>query len=311
MAMLKRQAFEYKIAMQGKIEATASSQVRSKQAGLIQKLYIRNGQQVRAGQILAELDRAELVLALEKARNQVAARKADYQDRLIRQRIDIQKEEELSPELRQGFRISSGLADAEIALREAELNLSYATLKSPIKGTVANVEIKTFPYISPDKPLCTVYSAAQLEVVGEVLESEVGQLTQGQRAIVQTVMGEKSYEAILQEINPLVNEKGLVKVRLKLLTSEGLLLGMNVQAQIIVPRRQTLVVPKEAVVIRSGKKVVFTAEKGLAKWNYVETGLENEQSVEVIKGLQAGQQVIVDNNLQLAHDAPVKVRDKP
>lgn len=304
---LKTQAFEYKVALQGKVEARASSQVRSKQAGLIQKLYVSNGQTVGAGQTLAELDRTELALALEKARNQVAARKADYQDRLLRQRIDIQKEEELSPELRQSFRISSGLADAEIALKEAELNLGYTSIKSPIAGTVANLDFKTFQYISPDKPLCTVYSAGQLEVVGEVLESEVGQLKLGQKAIIQTVLGEKSYEAILQEINPLVNEKGLVKVRLRLLTSEGLLLGMNVQAQIIVPRQQTLVVPKDAVVIRSGKKVVFTMDDGLAKWNYVETGLENEQSIEIIKGLQTGQKAIITNNLQLAHDAPVKV----
>ncbi len=300
--------FIYSVTLQGKIEAQFQSQVRFKQAGSITKLYVRNGQNIGTGQLLAELDKTELQLALAKAQNQVAARTADYQDKLLQQRIDLKDENEISKELRQSFRIGSGLADAEIALKEAQLKLEQATLKSPIAGIVADLEFKTYQYISPDKALCTVYSAGQLEVAGEVLESEIGQLRLGQKATVEAVTGTQTFEAVLQEINPLVNEKGLVKIRLRLLNPQGLLVGMNVQAQINVPRQETLVVPKEAVVIRSGKKVVFTVgDDGLAKWNYVETGLENQQEVEITKGLKTAQKVIISNNLQLAHDAPVKV----
>jgi len=305
---LQSKAFLYSVALQGKIEAQAQSELRFRQSGTITQLNIRNGQNISAGQTVAELDKKALELALAKAQNQVDARTSDYQDRLLQQRIDLKDENEISKELRRSFKISSGLADAEIALKEAQLALSEASLKSPISGIVANLDFKKHQYISPDKALCTVYSSGQLEVVGEVLESEVGQLSIGQKATVEAVIGKQSFEAVLQEINPSVNAKGLVKIRLRLLNTQGLLVGMNVQANIQVPRQQTLIVPKEAIVIRSGKKVVFTVgEDGLAKWNYVETGLENQSEIEITKGLKGGEKIIITNNLQLAHDAPVKV----
>jgi RND family efflux transporter MFP subunit len=305
---LQSKAFLYSVALQGKIEAQAQSELRFRQSGTITQLNIRNGQNISAGQTVAELDKKALELALAKAQNQVDARTSDYQDRLLQQRIDLKDENEISKELRRSFKISSGLVDAEIALKEAQLALSESSLKSPISGIVANLDFKKHQYISPDKALCTVYSSGQLEVVGEVLESEVGQLSIGQKATVEAVIGKQSFEAVLQEINPSVNAKGLVKIRLRLLNTQGLLVGMNVQANIQVPRQQTLIVPKEAIVIRSGKKVVFTVgEDGLAKWNYVETGLENQNEVEITKGLKGGEKVIITNNLQLAHDAPVKV----
>ena len=66
-------------------------------------------------------------------------------------------------------------------------------------------------------------------------------------------------------------------------------------------------VAKEAIVMKSGKPVVFTEENGLAKWNYVSTGRENGKEIEILSGIKAGQNVIVSNNLQLAHDAPIIV----
>jgi hypothetical protein len=82
---------------------------------------------------------------------------------------------------------------------------------------------------------------------------------------------------------------------------------MSVQITFIIPYNKNIIVPKEAVVIRSGKHVVFTAERGLAKWNYVTVGRENGKEIEIIEGLKENQAVIITNNLQLAHDAPVKV----
>jgi Na+-driven multidrug efflux pump len=70
-----------------------------------------------------------------------------------------------------------------------------------------------------------------------------------------------------------------------------------------------LVVPKSAVVLRSGKQVVFTLTEDKAYWNYVHTGLENADSYTIIDGLKEGDIVITSGNINLAHEAPVKVID--
>lgn len=69
-----------------------------------------------------------------------------------------------------------------------------------------------------------------------------------------------------------------------------------------------LVVPKSAVVERSGRKVVFTYENGLAKWNYVSIAHENETSVVIAEGLKVGALVIIEGNLNLGHDAKVEIK---
>lgn len=66
-------------------------------------------------------------------------------------------------------------------------------------------------------------------------------------------------------------------------------------------------VPKKAVVLRSGRQVVFTWEDGKALWNYVTTGAENFDSYVIEEGLRPGQIIIVDGNEDLAHESPVVV----
>ena len=72
---------------------------------------------------------------------------------------------------------------------------------------------------------------------------------------------------------------------------------------------QHLVVPNSAVVLRSGRQVVFTVgdKKDKAMWNYVHTGLENMGEYTIVDGLEEGMEVIVSGNVNLAHEAPVKI----
>lgn len=68
-----------------------------------------------------------------------------------------------------------------------------------------------------------------------------------------------------------------------------------------------LVIPKQAVILRSEKQVVFTFASDRAKWVYVKTGLENISSFSITEGLQEGDSVIYEGNLNLAHDAGVTI----
>ena len=84
--------------------------------------------------------------------------------------------------------------------------------------------------------------------------------------------------------------------------------GMNVRVSVKRSVAGQLVVPKTAVVLRTGKQVVFTLKDGRAVWNYVTTGLENMTEYTVTgEGMEEGAQVIVTGNVNLAHESPVKV----
>jgi len=72
-----------------------------------------------------------------------------------------------------------------------------------------------------------------------------------------------------------------------------------------------IVVPKTAIVLRSGKQVMFTVKDNIAMWNYVTTGLENLTEYTLTNweasGLQEGMRVITTGNVNLAHETPVKI----
>ena len=77
-----------------------------------------------------------------------------------------------------------------------------------------------------------------------------------------------------------------------------------------------LLVPQEAILHRGGRKLVFVHQDGLAKWRYVQTGLENEDFAEILpaerqgEGVVEGEQVLVEGHFTLAHDARIKIADE-
>lgn len=116
-------------------------------------------------------------------------------------------------------------------------------------------------------------------------------------------------EALLTTDGLLIGQSGIASINIKLHTMSKVhsYFCMTRRAILKIPARKTLLVPKEAVVIRGNRPVVFTVEGNLAKWNYVEIGRNNGVEIEIISGLTKADQVIVSNNLQLAHEAAIKI----
>jgi multidrug efflux pump subunit AcrA (membrane-fusion protein) len=71
--------------------------------------------------------------------------------------------------------------------------------------------------------------------------------------------------------------------------------------------KNRLLVPKEALLMRDQRALVFVAQEGLAKWHYVDVGEGNEEFIEIGSGIVAGDTVIVDGHYTLAHDVRVRI----
>ena len=150
-------------------------------------------------------------------------------------------------------------------------------------------------------------SHQQLEVVFSVLENELSFVKKNQAVTITSFVDKsKNYMGVVSEINPMVDENGLIQVKAKVNIPDNTLFdGMNVKVIINQPIHDVIVIPKEALVLRSNKEVVFTVKEGLAKWNYVEVLDENSSSYALKKGLKLGDTIIVSGNMNLSHDARV------
>ena len=141
------------------------------------------------------------------------------------------------------------------------------------------------------------------------MESELPLVKRGDKVEVSSFANASgTCSGTISEINPLVDEDGLVSVRAKVNGNIRLFDGMNVRVSVKRSVPDQFVVPKTAVVLRTGKQVIFTLKDGKAMWNYVTTGLENMTEYTVTgDGMEEGAQIIVTGNVNLAHEAPVKV----
>ena len=83
---------------------------------------------------------------------------------------------------------------------------------------------------------------------------------------------------------------------------------MNVKVRVQRLLGKQLVVPKSALLLRSNRKIIFTLKNNRAMWNYVETAQENSESYVVTKGINVGDSVIYEGNINLAHESPVIIK---
>lgn len=296
--------FEFLINSSGIISSENELKVTFQSSGYLEKLSIRNGNQVLKDQVLARLENDVQEFALEKA--QLTFEKA-Y---ITFKNDSLGRTGNINDIVLNTLELNSGLKDARISLQEARLNLENTIIKSPISGIVAELKEKQGHVISSGNELCVVYDPQNLLLTAKVLESDFKHIKLGLIADIYPLsFKDQNYQARIFEINPKVDENGMVELKLKINNPKGLLPGMNANAIIRVPQSKNVIVPREALVIKSGRSVVFTYENGLAKWKYVEVGLDNGVDLEILEGIEAGEQVIISDNLQLAHDARVALSE--
>lgn len=300
--------FTYHIEATGKLQSLSDYTVVAEAGGMLEFFPVSTGSRIEAGQVIARFGTEALRLRVERAKLQVFNAQKEYEsqllgyDKLLQGISDTEK-----ANIKEKLRISSGLLPALQDIKEAEHEMTKAVIKAPFSGIAANVLVQKGQQIKPGMELCRLYNPEQLVMAAKILETDLGLIQSDIKVNVHPLGASKPIGAKLHSINPLVDESGMVTVYLKLQGGgQRLFVGMNTRAEISAPATPALTVPRDALVYRGGRAVVFTLVNGLAKWNYVTTRRENGSEVEVIEGLKAGDEVIISNNIQLAHDAPVK-----
>lgn len=337
--VLQGKTFYQELAGNGKVTASRSAEVRFKTVERIAHVWVRNGQRVQAGQKLAELDKFRLERSLAQAKDNLEQSRLNLQDILIGRGFSLEEidsglsltlpkregAEPSSPPLGESegasdfhlAAIKSGYNKALIAYELAAKELEQATLTAPFSGVVANLTAKVENLSSTGEPFCLVIDDAHPEVAFTVLEIELPMVRPGYSVSV-IPFAERDPQARVwgevTEVNPYVESNGMVKVKARVSNNGRLIEGMNVKVTMRQPMGERLVIPKSAVVMRSGKPVVFTLTRGKAQWNYVEVLAENSDSCTVAprtkeyEGLSAGDTVIVKGNLNLAHDSEISYK---
>ena len=210
----------------------------------IERVLVRNGQQVRRGQVLAQLDQFKLrnaieqqQRAVEQAQLQIEQAHLQMQDVIISQGYDPDKASAIPSDVKHNADVKSGyalakskLATARTALAVAQHELRSGVLIAPFDGVVANLKIQAHQLAQPGQTVCRVIATGDMEVEFRVMEADLCKYNIGMGVNVIPVADKgKQYTAVVNVINPIVDEQGAVTLRAKLSDAQGLFDGMNVE----------------------------------------------------------------------------------
>jgi RND family efflux transporter MFP subunit len=306
-----RKTFVAQVISNGKVLAAQEIPLLFQSQGIIAHIAIENGALVKEGQLIASLQNDAQKLALTEAQLQLDESRVEVSDQLITQGGRRGDTTSVSKEVYAYIKLRSGYNRALLVVQKAQLELSKTLLYCPISGTIANLTVSNYSPAPMDKPFCTLLNRNEMLIRCSILETELAEVVIGQTARIEPVGRPRlKYTARVRDINPVVSSQGLVDVTIQVLKADAMLLsGMNVRVMINKSFPEQIVVPKQSVVERSGRKVIFTYEDGLAKWHYVTIGQENDKEVTIIEGLETGEEVIVSGQLNLGHDAKVAKRE--
>lgn len=309
-AKARKDRFEMELVSNGKAEAREKATLNFLVSDVIDSIFVTNGARVKKGDPILQVDgynarqqRQDALLNLKKA-------ELELRNRLMSEGINDLKDTLRLPAQRlHTIMLQCGYTSAVSSYEKACRDYANIRTTAPFTGIVSDLEAKPFNPSSAYKNVCTLINDSQMEVVFNVLETEIGYIHRDMDVELTPYANQSvTLHGKVSEVNPRIDENGMVKIKATADNASHILVdGMNVS---IILKRQIedkLIVPKTAVLPRQGKKVVFVHQNGKAIWKYVTTGLENSREISIESGLKEGEEVIYENNLGLSHENEVIV----
>lgn len=201
------------------------------------------------------------------------------------------------------------LKQAQVGLDSARQQLSYTKITAPISGVIEQKNVKEHDMASPQNAVYVISSRDQMTVNFSVSEDSMKHMKPGDALTVEK--GGKTYAGSVLEVSSMVDaQTGLFLVKGTVETSEELYTGSTVKVTATTQRvENVMLVPLDVVYYQAGKPYVYVLEQGVAKRVFVETGLFDEESIEITAGLTAQSALITSWSSQLKDGSPVYLVD--
>jgi HlyD family secretion protein len=287
----------------------AEVKVGAQVSGVVVKLYVEIGSNVKKGDLLAEIESSgyNAKVKMAQAQKEIAETEKIYAELEFKRVLFLNQKGGMSQQQLENtqklFELSSSrLAQAVADLDYAKLQLSYTKIYSPINGIVSSVttqegETVTASFTAPT--FVTIIDFNRLEVWAYVDETDIGRIQNGEdvKFTVDTYPGEEfggKVETIYPKAeiqNNVVNYITVINIGKK----DGKIIRPEMTASVGIScgkKDNVLAIPKALVKKENGKTFVYTIKNGNQEKMPIETGISDKKYYEVISGLKENESVI-------------------
>jgi membrane fusion protein (multidrug efflux system) len=307
----------------GTTEGARDVEVRARVSGVLQKQVYKEGEAVRAGAVMFQIDRAGLDIALAQARasqaqelatNEKAKRESGRLKQLADEKAISQRE--YDDAVSAAKQSDAALAAAQARVNDAQLNVSYTNVVAPISGVAQRAQRSEGSLVQAgtDSSLLTTISQTNpIRIRFALSESEYAQLRAGKGSEVRLVMPDGQpypFKGKLNYSGSVIDPRlGTVQLRAEVANPElALLPGQFVRTQLVTGEQEAFLVPQSAVLTGDqGRFVWVIGAEGKAVPKPVEAAQWLGAEWVIRKGLVAGDKVITNNLIKIRPGAAVQV----
>ncbi len=314
----------------GTIEPVTKVEVGTQVSGIISKIYVDYNSVVKKGQVIAELDKTNLLSELTSAKSQLANAQSDldYQKSNFDRYATLFEKGLVSVNDYETARLSYEQARQQIVVQQqnvskAQTNLGYATITSPIDGVVLSREVEEGQTVASAMTTPTLFNIAQdltdMRVIADIDEADIGGVKEGQRVTftVDAFPDDTFQGSVTQVRKEATTESNVVTYEVVISAPNKdlkLLPGLTANVTVFTAERNgVLVMPSKALrftpnqaLMTKDQNVEDAPDAKTKVWKFdgktfkacpIETGLNGGTEVEVVSGLAEGDKVVVSFEL--------------
>lgn len=305
---LKPEPFDHYFEVNGAIEAVEQANVSPEQGGQIKQILVKEGDRVTAGTVLAKLNTSVIARNIEELDNQIALAQTVYdrQTRLWEKKIGSEIE----------YLQAKNNLDALQKKREtAVAQMAMSTIKAPFTGVVDVVYQKVGELAAPGQPILTMVNMSEMKVKADVSENYVQAVKPNAPVEVDFPSFGMTTEAKIRSVSNIINPMNRTfSVEVRIPNSTGVLKPNGIATLKIkdFEADSSLVVPAIAISKDAKGDFLFTVQekegKPTAIKKYVQTGRSSNGQTRVVKGLAAGDKVVVEGFNEVANGDEVRIQ---
>ena len=326
---VERQDIHTSITATGTIEPVTSVTVGTQVSGIVSKLYVDYNSIVKKGQVIAELDKTNLISELNRSRADLTSAQStlNYEQSNFNRYKTLHDKGLVSADEFESARLSyekarQTVASSRESVRKAETNLGYATITSPIDGVVLSKAVEEGQTVAASFNTPELFTIAQdltdMRVIADIDEADIGGVQEGQRvSFTVDAFPDDHFEGKVTQVRQQATTSSNVVTYevvisapnndLKLkpgLTANVTIYTMEKNNVLAVPSKALRFTPNEAL-LSDGQTIedveapakVWTLKDNVFKAHVVEPGTSNGMMTEIVSGLSEGTEILVDFTL--------------
>ena len=289
----------------GQIEALQSIELRPDVEGRLIQILVREGSLVSRGTPLFKIDDAELKAQVDQitAERDLARQSLNRTRDLLSQKASSQSELE---------RAEATMRSNEAQLDLLKVRLDRTLVRSPFAGVMGQRSVSLGDYVTTDTKLAALQTVSPQRAAFQVPERYADQLKVGQQVSFRVAsLPGRTFTGKVDFVDPIVQLPGrtiTVKARVPNPRRE-LQSGMFIEARLATAvRPDAVIIPEDAVIPLQGTNFVWVVADGKASRRQVELGVRTPGFVEIKKGVENAEQVVVGGQERLAEGAPVQAK---